>query len=84
MSDSNITSFDHRRKTLGQLQRTVEQQHKDIQTLQEKSAWQEMYIETLEVSFSEFKEEHEFMVDNLLKGLRNLNTMVMMLGSPRS
>ena len=51
MTDSNITSFDYHRKSLGQLQRVIEQQQKDIQTLQEKLSWQEMYVETLEAQF---------------------------------
>ena len=70
---SNISSFDYRRKSLAELQRQVEQLNKEVQRQQEWNDWQTMVIDTMEVQFSEFKSQHEFMIDIILTQLRFLN-----------
>lgn len=81
MTESNITSFDHRRRSLGELQRVIERQQIAIDDLQKYNDWQDMIIDTMEIQFTEFRKEHEFMVNNILEGLRATNKMIMMLNN---
>lgn len=81
MTESNVTSFDYHRKTMGQLQRIVEEQQLELKRLREYNDWQDMIIDTMEIQFTEFKKEHEFMVNNILEGLRATNKMIMTLSN---
>ena len=76
---SNIESFSYRRKTLGQLQRHLEEITLELKRIREWQAWQEMVTETLEVQFSEFKDDHAIIVDELLAGIRNLHRDLMQI-----
>ena len=80
---SNIESFDYRRKSLGQLQRQQEQFAIELKKLHEYRDWQDMVMETLEVQFSEFRQQHEFMVTNLLEQLKKLNDRLEILNDKR-
>lgn len=73
---SNIVSFDHRRKSLGELQTIAQQQAREIEQLQVKIMWHESYIETMEAQFSEFRNSYEVMNNEILDSLRKLHTMV--------
>jgi hypothetical protein len=68
MTDSNITSFSYRRKALGDLQRIVEKQHKDIERLQKYNDWQDVILDTLQ--------EQKFMTNNLLTSIKDLSVLV--------
>jgi len=76
MTDSNITSFDYRRKSLGELQRQQEQLVREVKSIHDKNDWQEMYIDSLELTFQEFKQQHEFMVTSLLDELKRMNNAI--------
>jgi predicted RNase H-like nuclease (RuvC/YqgF family) len=78
---SNIESLDYRRKSLGQLQRVLEEHQKELQSLRDKVSWQEMYIETLEVQFSEFKDSYELLNETVLRDIRALHSMVFKLNN---
>ncbi len=81
MTDSNITSFSYRRKSLGELQRIVERQHKDIERLQKYNDWQDVIIDTLQEQIRDFMREQKFMTNNLLTGIKDLSVLVSSLTS---
>ena len=76
---SNITSFDHRRKSLGELQKIVYDQEKQIEAMQDKLMWHESYIETMEVQFSEFTNSYKLMNEELLDSIKELHQEMMRL-----
>ena len=76
MTDSNITSFSYRRKALGDLQRIVEKQHRDIEKLQRYNDWQDVIIDTLQEQIRDFMREQKFMTNNLLTGIKDLSVLV--------
>ena len=78
---SNITSFDHRRKSLGELQTIAQQQAREIEQLQVKIMWHESYIETMEAQFSDFKGAYEQMNTELLTSIRELHKSVFKLNN---
>ncbi len=81
MTDSNITSFSYRRKSLGELQRIVERQHKDIERLQKYNDWQDVIIDTLQEQIRDVMREQKFMTNNLLTGIKDLSVLVSSLTS---
>ena len=81
MTDSNITSFSYRRKALGDLQRIVEKQHRDIEKLQRYNDWQDVIIDTLQEQIRDFMREQKFMTNNLLTGIKDLSVLVSSLTS---
>ncbi len=80
MTDSNITSFDHRRRSLGELQRQVEQLTIETKKLKEYNDWQDMIIDTMEIQFTEFKSDYKIMNETLLDSIKGLHKMLFKLG----
>jgi len=82
MTDSNITSYSYRRKALGDLQRIVEKQHKDIERLQKYNDWQDVILDTLQEQIREFMREQKFMTNNLLTSIKDLSVLVTSIVPP--
>jgi len=61
---SNIVSFDYRRKSLGELQREVEELRAENIRLEDKIEWQRLISDIHEVELSEIKSTVEFLMAN--------------------
>lgn len=61
---SNIVSFDYRRKSLGELQREVEELKAENIRLEDKIEWQRLISDIHEVELSEIKSTVEFLMAN--------------------
>ena len=61
---SNIVSFDYRRKSLGELQREVEELRAENLRLEDKIEWQRLISDIHEVELSEIKSTVEFLMAN--------------------
>lgn len=74
---SNIRSFDHRRRSLGELQRAVEQLQKEYGVIREWQSWQEAYLEHMEIELSQLRGEHSLLAESILSQLKAIHVMVM-------
>lgn len=61
---SNIVSFDYRRRSLGELQREVEELRAENIRLEDKIEWQRLISDIHEVELSEIKSTVEFLMAN--------------------